>query len=270
MKENLIKQIKAYIVLIQEEYLKNADFPLIDVNEISMDWNNIVNIEDTGTISLYVSSGKFYFPKSSDEVFSLYQTLPGYGADKNHTIYNDDTLIRNDNTFNTYINHLIVSGKNSEDYYLDNVLHETMHFCGAAGGTALEEGFTELKTRELALKKNLRTSGCGYPKEIKIVLKLQEIFGKDVCDILTFMNSFQEKLTFLKYTLNENMANLYLHVYIEMEKEFQEKYYQFKFPGITGPEEKALKYNNIDYSEIEKYIDQFNKAFNTNKSISIL
>ncbi len=259
MKENLIRCVKENIIFIEQEYLKENNFSISNGNDHSINLDKVVNIVDTGTISLFVKNGKFYFPKSADKIFYLMQFLPGYGITKNHSVYTFENLISNNNTFVTYIKHLFVNGRKTEDYYLDNVLHETMHFCGASGGTALEEGFTELKTRELALKYNLRTSGCGYPKEIKIALKLQSLFGKDICDELTFINPLDKKVVFLKNMLNEDMANLYLNVSLCMQEEFQAKYNKYKFPGITGPFKKALKYSAIDYNKAKQYIECFIK-----------
>ncbi len=70
--------------------------------------------------------------------FRKIKTLPGYGSNPNHQTYNQATAIINDNTFETYVNHAIVTGMTLEQYFEDLLLHETMHFCGSDGGNALK------------------------------------------------------------------------------------------------------------------------------------
>lgn len=230
------------------------------------DFKNHVFIEETGTISLFVMGGdEIYFPKSAFKILKAMKMLPGYGINKKHKTFQENTLINNDNTFADYIMHAFISGEDPEDYYQENLLHETMHFCGSGGASALREGMTEWLTRKVASKYNFKTSGCGYPKEVKIVLELIDIFDEETILKIAFSRD--------KYTIPNVLGDRYgedaIHFYYEiedlMENEFDEKYYRYRFPGIMGPIKKTLKYNEIDYTKVCEKIEEYKERQKSQK-----
>lgn len=249
-KKILIKDIEKYIEIIKKEYKNLVEIPQIK------DFDQIVHIKETNTISLFVRNKEFYFPLSAYQIIENLSQLPLYGTNRNHKTYNENNIIENNNTFYDYIEHLIIKGVTPLEYFQEILLHETMHFCGANGSSALMEGLNEYFTRKLALKYNLLTNGCGYPKEIKIVKQLESIFGEEVllkilfsktkADIIKILNKVNSKTTDFFFNLNELM-----------EKEFYNKYYKFNFPGINGPFEKAKKYNDINYDKSYELIKDY-------------
>ena len=126
---------------------------------------------------------------------------------KNHKTFTEDNMIINDNTYITYIKHVFLKGLTPEEYFKEILLHETLHFCGSVGGTAIREGINELKTRQLAKKYGLLTSFCGYPKEIKIILD----------------------------SVSLEASSFFFNLEVIMENEFHNKYMKYNFPGLTGP-----------------------------------
>ena len=258
VKQDLEKEIKKYVEIITTEY---KDIIPDKVKKIvtSIDLKQHIFICETNTITLYVRNYDFYFPISACKIFEAMKKLPYYGSNKNHVCYTKETLIKNDNTFNTFIKHCFIKGMDYDDYYKEILLHEVMHFCSSNGGSALEEGINELKTREVALKYNLLTNGCGYPKEVDIALRLQEIFGKEVLDKLSFSKSLEERKEILD-TVSSDAITLYEEVRYDMEKEFREKYYKYKFPGILGPLKKTMKYKQIDYSKVIEKIENYKQS----------
>lgn len=249
-KKILVDTIKQYINIIKLEY---GD--LVKIPDIS-DYENIVNITDTGTISLFVSNGKFYFPIEAYKVLDSFKNNPIYGTNKTHVTYNKETLLVNNNTFYTYIDHLILKGASSLDYFLEILLHETLHFCGSRGGSALMEGINEYLTRKLAFKYNLKTNGCGYPKEIKIIVELEKLFGEEILREIAFSNSTKELETILN-GINKETTELFFALSKVMEEEFYNKYYKFKYPGLLGPINKAKKYDEINYENAHELIDSY-------------
>ena len=246
-KQELINDIKKYIDIIEKEYGK---YTLIQKN---LNFNNIVHIEDTNTISLFIRNNEFYFPLSAYFVLNSFKKIKEYRSIPNHKTYTKETLIINDNTFYNYIEHLILKGATPIEYFKEILLHETMHYCGANGSSALMEGLNEYFTRKLALKHNLLTNGCGYPKEIKIVLKLIEILGEEKLLKMLFSKSKED----IKNILSEKEFNFFNNLNDIMEEEFYNKYYKFDFPGLNGPFEKAKKYNDINYEKAHHYIEKF-------------
>lgn len=253
MKNNLCIEIKKYVSIIKEEYPEFICLPE-DYN-----LNEKVHIEDTGTISLFVRKGEFYFPKDSFKVLSALKMIPGFGSFKNHKSYTPDTMILNDNTYMTYLKHVFLKGVTPEEYFMECLLHETFHFCGSGGGTAIREGINELKTRQLAQKYNLETSCCGYPKEIKIAYELEKLFGCDVINIIAFSKN-QAVLKEQLNSISPQMCDFYFKLEETMEREFYYKYMKYDFPGLLGPIKKTQKYNSIDYANAYKLIDDYKNS----------
>lgn len=177
---------------------------------------------------------------------------------KNHKTCNQDNMIINDNTYLTYIKHVFLKGLNPEEYFKEILLHETLHFCGSGGGNAIREGINELKTRQLAKKYSLLTSSCGYPKETKIAHELENIFGKDIINKISFAKSDLEIKNILDL-ISPVATSFYFELDAIMEKEFYHKYMKYKFYGFLGPFKKAKKYNSIDYTEAYALIDKYKK-----------
>ena len=247
-KQILIKQIKEYINIIRNEY---NDYVQVTEN---IDLDKIVHIKDVGTISLFIRNGEFYFPIEAYKVFEELKKDSKFGTNRNHQTYNNETLLINNNNFLDYIEHLILIGATPLDYFQEITLHETMHFCGSNGGSALMEGLNEYLTRLVALKYNLKTNGCGYPKEIKIIQELVNLFGIDIMTKLAFSKTKSETLEIFK---DEEKANLIIELNALMDEEFYGKYYKFKYPGLNGPFEKAKRYEEIDYSNAMKLIEEY-------------
>lgn len=253
IKNNLILEIEKYINIIKNE------FP--DLNHIPDDYdlNERVHIENTGTISLLVNNNHFYFPLDAFKVLNAFKKIPGFGTQKKHKTYNEENMIINDNTYMTYIKHAFLKGLTPEEYYKEILLHETLHFCGSGGGTALREGINELKTRQLAQKYSLETSCCGYPKETKIAYELEQLFGKKLIDIIAFSRNqieLKEKLD----NISPDMSAFYFSLESMMENEFYHKYMKYDFPGLVGPLKKTQKYNSIDYTSAYELIDKYKEG----------
>lgn len=257
IKKSLIKDIEKYISVIKLEY------PLLVNIPKSYDLDKLVHIEETGTISLFVRDGNFYFPLDAFKVLSAMKNIPGFGMVKNHKTCNEDTMIINNNTYISYIKHVFLKGLSPEEYFKEILLHETMHFCGSGGASAIREGINELKTRELAKKYGLLTSSCGYPKETKIAYELEKIFGEDIINRIAFSRSSMEIRDILD-TVSFEATKFFFDLEWLMNKEFYNKYMKYSFPGITGPIKKTKKYDSIDYTEVYKLIDNYKMSINNN------
>lgn len=251
----IIEKYGCYIPSDRLEYLKNID-----------DYSKFVNIYDYGSINGFASSDGIGLPLCVNRIFNKLSKIPGYGINKNHKSYNNDSLIINNNTFVNYLIHVFVSGTDSLGYYEDLLLHETMHFCGSGGSSALKEGINELLTRKLALDKGFRTNGCGYPNEVKIAYELENILGEDTINSIAFMNSNKDIYNYLVNTFDKDAAEFYFNVNDAMEKEFYLKYYRDidSYNGIRGIIKKTVNYKKIDYSNVYKLIEDYKNRNNNN------
>ncbi len=259
IQHNLSIHLEQYIAAIIEKYGKYIPQARLDVLNNISDFAKIIKIYDYGSINACANASEIKMPLCADKVLNFMSKIPGYGINKNHQSYNQENLINNDNTFSDYIYHVFITGTNVEGYYEDLLLHETMHFCGSGGATALKEGINELLTRKLALEKNFRTNGCAYPKEIQIAFELQQIYGEEILNQIAFINSEKQIYMFLENTIDKEAAELYLNISNIMEREFYPKYYSNmdSFNGITGIIRKTTNYNKIDYSSVHELLNNY-------------
>jgi len=259
-KQKLINKIKKYIYIIKTEYPT-----LVSIPDTS-DYNKIVHIENTKTISLFVSNNNFYFPLDAYYVLESLKKNPLYKSNPYHKTYDENNLMINDNTFLTYIEHLVIKGCTPLEYFNEILLHEVMHFCGSNGADALMEGLNEYLTRSIALKYNLKTNGCAYYKEVKIINELALIFKEETLKKISFSKSEDEIVDILNEE-NYEAINFFFTLRKIMNNEFYEKYYQFKFPGLNGPFEKAKKYNEINYEKAYELIEHYKNSIEQDKNL---
>ena len=258
--KNMSDKLKKYIEAIIEEYGIYIPKDRLDYLKSIKDYDRLIRIYDYGSINGYADNEGINLPLCAEMALKKISKIPGYGINKKHTNYNSDNLVINDNNFVNYLIHVFVSGTDTEKYYEDLLLHETMHFCGSGGAYALKEGINELLTRKIASKNNFITNGCAYPKEVKIAYELQNIFGEEVIDQIAFINSIDDIYLFLKEKLGRDYAELFYVINDTMEEEFYLKYYKDmdSYNGISGVLKKTKNYKKIDYSYVYKLIREFN------------
>lgn len=254
----LADDMKKYVELILKEY--GACIPESTREELGSidDYINNIVVEDTGTISMFAEGTSVIMPEGAYKIFKYMKLVPGYGINKNHKSYADGEII-NDNTYFDYIKHVLISGMDVEEFFRDTLLHETMHVCGSGGADAIREGFTELKTRELAKKHGLKASRCGYPKEVGIASEFQELVGEDMGNMITFAEDDKQIYAVLQEKCGDKIANLYFEISSLMNEELDRKYDHSKFGGLMGPIKKAQAYSSIDYTKVYEKIEALKK-----------
>ena len=261
--------LKNYVNIITQEY--GSYIPLNRKTELDRidNYEDEIKIENTGTITLYYynSDKKIHLPELAYDVINEFKKNKLYGSEPNHSPSNGKDLIDNDNTFEDYIEHAIKIGISPRTYFSENLLHETMHFCGSDGADPISEGLTELRTRELAKKYGLLTTGCGYPKEVKLVKKIENVFGKDICSKILFERGFNRKKKIILENLGKTEAELFDKIFQITSKKFNE-YIRKSYNGIDGPYKKAEMYNKINYSEVDYIIEEYERGQKNIKEIN--
>lgn len=256
IKENLAHKLEKYVKIILKEYGDVINLQdIIRLKQIK-NYKNEIEIWNTETISCFVTSNpkKINFPEQVYKLLKNIKKIPGNGIMKKHLPYNKDNIIINDNTFVTYMKHVFIKGIEAKEFYEENLLHESLHFCGSGGASPILEGLTEHRTRELAKKYNLKTTGCGYPKEVKIVDELQEILGKKFTDIYLFDQ--KKGIEYLEKEQGKEATNFFKKILYTMDDEFDHKYNdkQEEFNGLLAPLKKTLAYSQLEYKETHKLI----------------
>ena len=265
--KRLTKRVELYVETIKEKYSKYMPIDKLEQLDNIEDYGQVLKIFDYGSINGYASDYDINMPLCAEKIFKLMKYVPGYGINKKHKTYTGEDIIINDNTFVDYLVHVFVTGTNTEGYYEDMLLHETMHFCGSGGATALKEGLNELLTRKVAFENDFRTSACGYPKEVKVAYELQKVFGEEIMDQIAFVNDENMILRYLDMKLGRDAAILYKNVSDKMEEEFDEKYYKHmdKYNGVSGIAKKVLNYKKLKYKEVYSLIDEYKEKHNIEK-----
>lgn len=259
--KNLTLTLEKYIKTITKTYGRFIPKERLTYLYNIKDYSNVIQIFDYSSINGYANNKYIALPLNADKAFDELKKIPGYGINKNHKVYDNTTLIINNNTFMTYVDHVIKKGMTLEDYFNDLLLHETMHFCGSGGSTALKEGINELLTRKIALENNFKTSGCAYPKEVRIAYTLQQMLGEDTINQIAFINNELDILNCLEDIIGKEASDLYLDISGIMNNEFQTKYYKDmnSYNGLEGIKKKVENYQNIDYTKVYELIDEYNK-----------
>ena len=245
MEQDLLKIKKLlinYINLINKEY---------KYSKINLESNKLVLFNESNTITFLVCDGKLLLPSAAYNFFELAHNFNNYGINKNNYRFFNEYLDTN-TTYMEYIDHVIECAFNAYDYFEENLLHEAMHLCGSGGGSPLEEGINELKTRELAMKYKIKIAAYGYSKEVEVAKKLQNILGKELMDDLTFIAN-EKRYEFLLNKATNKEAILYQELsndMINLSKDYFEK-----VSKLSNPYDKAKLYETIDYSILYKHLD---------------
>ena len=254
IKNKLAKDMERMVKVIIREYGEFIPPEKLEFLKGIKDYNDVIKIKDTNTISMFANNHEIILPLGAKKYFKYLKCIPLYGIKKNHAMYKPDEIL-NDHTYFDYINHVLLSGMSLYEFYLDTLLHETLHFCGSGMlGTALSEGFNELKTRQIAKKYNLRASRCGYPKETKIAFKLEQLLGENIVSQITFAKSESEVYEIIQNTYGEDIAKQIFAISEKMNQELHAKYNHNDFNGIFAPLKKAIAYKKLNYDEVNNQI----------------
>ncbi len=247
--ENDLYKIKELIIKYID--LISKEFPYSKAAERLNSGEELVEFNKDNAISFFVYNGTLLLPKAAYSIFPAFEENENYGINKDSHRRVEDYL-NTDTTYFDYIRHVIEGGLSVYDYFEESLLHETMHICGSDGGSPLEEGINELKTRELAQKHNIKIAAYGYPKEVEVAKQLQGVLGKDAMDELTFIPT-NERYNFLVSRLGISAAELYHSLSSEMLNCSQNYYSNLRH--VNNPVEKAKLYETIDYSELYTIIN---------------
>lgn len=258
--QKLAKQLEKYILIIRKEFQGLIPTAIEDRLNSIKDYTKSIEIKDSQTISLFLSlpDYKIVLPTLAYYILEKFKELPNYGINPDHVPYQNNDLLENNNTFKDYINHAIISGLTPEKYYEENLLHEAMHFFGFDGVDAISEGITELRTRQLAQKYNLLTTGCAYPKEVKLARKLDDIFGEEICTKINLTSIPSKKEEIILTELGQEELKLYRDVRKLSNQEFI-PYITTNYNGPNAPLKKEEKYQKIDYSKVYERIAIYEK-----------
>ena len=258
-KQKIEDKIIEYVPLIEKEY--GLYIRGMTRNYLENNKNQLVELNKENAISFIVSRGKLFLPTYAYKIFPILMEQSNYNSNPDNRVEEKDYLNTN-TTYTDYIHHVIEAGLTPYDYFEESLLHEVMHLCGSGGGTPLEEGINELKTRELAQKHHIKIAAMGYSKEVEIAKELESIIGKDTMSEVSFLDS-RMALDLIKRTNKDEVASLYENVRNTMIE--QSNNYNSKMIKVSNPIEKAKLYSEIDYSKAHSLINKYKLEKNNTK-----
>lgn len=255
IRKNLSKYLEKYISAILQEY--GDSMPIHEkknVEQIS-DYENILKYNLEKTITFVCSGQDVYLPQYASQVIGMMKHIPGYGINRNHKCYKNNEILNNTSYFG-YIKHVLLAGLSVEEFYLETLLHETVHLCGSSGSEPFREGLTELKARELSQKYGFPLSRCGYNKEVDIAAKVQDILGADLINRITFTSDEFEVKKLISERYGEEAYKAVMSIRSAMAIESDKKYEATRFKGPFSAIKKAFSYTSLNYSKVYPLIDQ--------------
>lgn len=248
--EDIRKKILCYLQVIQDEYPVSME----RIMKIKTDLNSKIHFSH-GTITFFVRDNELYLPEDAFAVIDEFSKLEEYGSTNNTGVRVEDYL-KTDATYMDYVKHVITDGLDVLSFYEESLLHEVMHMCGGSGGALLDEGFNELKTRELAQKYGIKIAAVGYQKEVEVAKRFEDILGTDVCSKLTFL-PLEERNDYLYSIGGSDLVGFYNQVRNTMEKEGKE--YSRNVSEVRNPFVKVKLYDKVSYKNtwdvIERYMN---------------
>lgn len=184
-----------------------------------------------------------------------------------------------------YLAEVLKEGKIDIDWMLDVLPHETMHIFIPGKGVYVE-GTTELLSREIADKYNLRLTPTSHQRETQIVKLLEKIVGRDVIASINLNNEQKSKresdenyknsedentdrYKILKYALDIKMGEGTFERYkVLFEKQYDEvlKYksdfqaYRKAYSKIIEELEQWIKKNPEQLVNNDDYIQKHNES----------
>lgn len=267
IKKDLAEKLSVYIPAILKRFGEYMDENTKSKLQNLKEYENIIAFDDSGNVTAHASESRITMPYGAIKALDFMKSLPNSGSDKNHKTYTEETLIENDNTFEDYINHLLLTQADISTYFNELLLHETLHYCGSGGNNsfgagAFREGLNEYLTRLVAKENGFITNGCGYPKEIKVVLEMEKVLGTKALTQISFLKDLEEINAYLKNAVGIDKTRLFNKVVFTMEQEFQNKYISKSndFVGFEGAIKKTKTYRDIDYSKTFSLIEDYKNS----------
>lgn len=233
-----LSELIEYVPYEKRRYLKD-EFNLRNV----IDFANGFGIWSYGNnIFLAIQNGA---------TFKRLSKNPKFGQKKGSILVTEEESIENDKDYVDYMEYFIDNGLTELDYYLDFLPHTIMHLVGSSDGV-LGEGITELRTRQICKKYNIRCAPIMHSKETKLIIKLEKIFGEICLNEASFLHNFS--------VLEEKCEKKFgKEKFREVYEELRVNYRDYVMDRVLDPIEHYKNYRKIDFGKIYELVDNYEK-----------
>lgn len=193
---------------------------------------------------------KIIFSAQNSELFLKMSEDSEYGSNKEVTLVSNENFIDNDKDYVDYMKYIKSKGMTELEYCLEILPHQIMHLIGSSGGL-LGEGITELRTREICKKYDIKCAPVLHPKEMKLVRKIETVVGKMILNEASFLNDFSmvERILGNKYG-----EDFFKKVYGELCIDYR----NYTSDRTPDPIEHYKKYREIEFDKIYNLFETAN------------
>lgn len=225
---------------------------------------NFNDILDFGSgIGSWNEDNKIYYAIQNSEIFKKIAKDKEYGLKKGKELIKEELIkneeyIINDLDFLDYLEYVKDFGLKEIDYALDILPHNIMHLIGSSNGV-LGEGITELRTREVCLKHEIRYAPVTHSKEAKLINLLENFFTKRELNEACFYKDFSPILKKCDEIFGKEFKPIY--------EDICGQYNLYISSTVRDMTEHYKRYRDLDFSKIYDLINNKIEMQKRNKSI---
>ena len=242
MVDELTKTFKKYVAIFINEY---SDFLSKEQLEVlkSINYDNIIALEDISKPFGIVSFGKVYLPKVND-LFNKFKSMPNYNTKKSE--------LANKN-MSSYLKYMCDNGYSIMDYYNDILMYLVFKMV-IKNTSGMINGLINQEMRYLSIKYSIRVANL-FAREEAVINRFSPLIGIKGCRKILFLDSASS----YKY-LNDNygyrIAKLVLDVNELIEDEYEEISHK-DYSGNDGILNYTEDYDHLLYGDVYNCILDF-------------
>lgn len=232
-------EIKRLLPIFKNEFL---DYILPQKFMYFRDKSNWNEILDFGSgIGVWNDGNKIYVSVQNSRFFKQLSKEEGYGENKGKQLVSNKEYYINNKDFLDYIDYAKANGLKEIDYALDTLPHHIMHLIGSGKGI-LGEGITELRTREICKKYNIRYAPVMHSKEAKLIRLLENFFTKQELNEASFYGNVSSILKKCETIFGKEFKTLY--------EDICGQYNNYISSSVTDVVEHYKRYREIDFTKL--------------------
>lgn len=239
------EQMKKIIPIFLDEFIEYVyvDKRMYLRNEVNIPF--VINY-DNG-FGAWAKGDEIFFAFENTQLFYNYSRRKIYGKKKGPELIEEENFIDNDKDYIDYLNYFIDYGLREKDYYLDVLPHVIMHLIGC-GNSLLDEGITELRTRQLCKKYGIRCAPVMHTKETKLVRMLEKYIEPRYFDVSVFSSS--------DYLILNECDKIFGPKFRELYNDLSIEYREYTIDNSQDPFEHYEYYRKLNFEPLYTLIKE--------------
>ena len=232
MDSKLIDLFKRYVTVFLKEYSNILDYSQKEIlNNINYD--KIIHFDNIAYPNGAIYLDQIYFPDCIDELIDTMHYMPLFGNNKKF-----------DNKHYTgYLEHMCRTSYSEDDYYIDHLMYMIFKLVIKEDNSFIN-GLINYEIVRIGRKYHLKFINL-YEKEMKVVLKMSDIFDEDCFQRILFM----DKISSFKY-LSEHKGFSYANLVYDISNTMRNLVSDNNYYGVDGIINYARDYDSLAYGDV--------------------